>query len=136
VVINIRARASFILDLLIVFLRDGISAAQAASVMVFILRFMFMGFALCHAVRLALELHLHDRQCGGIELHFDVPAGGIPADDLVTAVIDPDAAQLPSLPGGKPFNGGPGLPPGHRHFAAVFGMRGGGAEHPEKQEPC
>jgi len=116
------------------FLRGGTSAARTASVMIFIVTLIFMGF-LC-AVPVVFELHLHDSQCRGIELHFDVPASGIPADDLVAAVIDPDAAQLPSLFGGKLDDGGPGLPLGHRHVAVVFGMRRGGAEHPEKQEPC
>lgn len=117
-------------------LRGGAFIVPSASVMIFIFNFIFMGLTLLCAMRMVFEFHLHDLQCRGVELDFDVPAGGIPADDLVAAVIDPDPAKLPSLLGGKPDDGGAGLPLGHRHLAILFGMRGGGAKHPKKQEPC
>lgn len=98
--------------------------------------FRFMAFVVLSAFGMVLELHLNNRQGRGIKLHLDGSAVGIPTDDLVAAVIDLDPAQLPALFSGQPDNGGPGLPLGHRHFAVVSGLRGGGEQHPEKQEPC
>jgi len=118
------------------FLRDGPLAGLPESVMSFMFNLIFMGFTFLCAMRMVFEFHLHDLQCRGVELDFDVPAGGIAADDLVAAVIDFDPPHVPAHLGGKPDNGGAGLPLGHRHLAVVSGMRRGGAEHPKKQEPC